>query len=253
MWKSTDGGHEFHEITTPHGDNHDLWIDPKNNRRMVQGNDGGGNVSFNAGRTWSSIYNQLTAQFYRMDVDNQFPYRVYQQHNIDQRPNATEWGVVTMSDCTLPGTGESGFIAVHPEDPNIVLYRRRRLVSRRLGRAAALRPSDAPDTARQCLAGRGHRHRAQGPALPLRLDLPDPVFSARCQRALCLRQSCLPQPRRRPQLGGDQPRPDAARRIQAGSLRRSADRRQRRRRDLCDTVDAGRIAAPQGRIVGRHR
>ncbi len=123
MWKSTDGGHEFREITTPHGDNHDLWVDPTNNRRMVQGNDGGANVSFNGGRTWSSIYNQLTAQFYRMDVDNQFPYRVYatQQDNTSiSVPNATEWGVITMGDCTLPGTGESGFIAVHPEDANIV-------------------------------------------------------------------------------------------------------------------------------------
>lgn len=123
MWKSTDGGHEFREVTTPHGDNHDLWIDPTNNRRMVQGNDGGANVSFNGGRTWTTIYNQLTAQFYRMDVDNQFPYRVYatQQDNTSiSVPNGTEWGVITWNDCSLPGTGESGFIAVHPEDPNIV-------------------------------------------------------------------------------------------------------------------------------------
>jgi len=83
MWKSTDGGKEFHEITTPHGDNHDLWIDPGDNRRMIEGNDGGANVSFNGGATWSTIYNQLTAQFYRMDVDDRFPYRVYatQQDN----------------------------------------------------------------------------------------------------------------------------------------------------------------------------
>ncbi|HUS53149.1 MAG TPA: hypothetical protein VMY41_03985 [Thermohalobaculum sp.] len=123
MWKSIDGGKDFHEVTTPHGDNHDLWIDPNNNRRMVQGNDGGANVSFNGGLTWSSIYNQMTAQFYRMDVDNQFPYRVYatQQDNTSiSVPNATEWGVIRFGDCTLPGTGESGFIAVHPDDPNIV-------------------------------------------------------------------------------------------------------------------------------------
>ncbi len=123
MWKSTDGGRNFHEITTPHGDNHDLWIDPANSRRMVQGNDGGANVSFNGGRTWSTIYNQLTAQFYRMDVDDQFPYRVYatQQDNTSiSVPSATEWGAITLGDCDLPGTGESGFIAVHPDDPNIV-------------------------------------------------------------------------------------------------------------------------------------
>ena len=123
MWKSTDGGRNFSEITTPHGDNHDLWIDPVDNRRMVQGNDGGANVSFNAGLTWSSIYNQNTAQFYRLDIDNQFPYRVYatQQDNTSiSVPSATEWGVITLGDCTYPGSGESGFIAVHPDDPDIV-------------------------------------------------------------------------------------------------------------------------------------
>lgn len=123
MWKSTDGGAGFKEITTPHGDNHDLWIDPANPRRMVQGNDGGANVSFNGGESWSTIYNQNTAQFYRMDIDNQFPYRVYatQQDNTSiSVPSASEWGVITLADCSYPGTGESGFVAVHPEDANIV-------------------------------------------------------------------------------------------------------------------------------------
>lgn len=123
MWKSTDGGEHFVEVTTPHGDNHDLWIDPRNPQRMVQGNDGGACVSFNGGDTWSSIYNQKTAQFYRLDVDNQFPYRVYgtQQDNTSiSVPSASEWGTINLGDCSYPGTGESGFIAVHPTDPNIV-------------------------------------------------------------------------------------------------------------------------------------
>jgi photosystem II stability/assembly factor-like uncharacterized protein len=123
MWKSTDGGVSFTEVTTPHGDNHDLWIDPNNPRRMIEGNDGGACVSFNGGDTWSSIYNQMTAQFYRLDVDNQHPYRVYgtQQDNTSiSVPSASEWGVITLGDCSYPGTGESGFIAVHPQDPNIV-------------------------------------------------------------------------------------------------------------------------------------
>jgi len=123
MWKSSDGGATFTEITTPHGDNHDLWIDPANPQRMIEGNDGGACVSFNGGASWSSIYNQKTAQFYRLDVDNQFPYRVYgtQQDNTTiSVPSASEWGAITLADCTYPGTGESGFVAVHPQDPNIV-------------------------------------------------------------------------------------------------------------------------------------
>ena len=108
---------------TPHGDNHDLWIDPVNPQRMIQGNDGGACVSFNGGLTWSSIYNQPTAQFYRIDTDNRYPYRVYgtQQDNTSiSVPSASQWGAITLGDSSYPGTGESGFIAVHPEDPNIV-------------------------------------------------------------------------------------------------------------------------------------
>ena len=123
MWKSTDGGHTFTEITTPHGDNHDLWIDPCNPQRMVEGNDGGACVSFNGGEIWSTIYNQLTAQFYRVAVDNQFPYRVYatQQDNSSiSVPSASEYGGISWNDCYPAGTGESGHIAVHPEDANIV-------------------------------------------------------------------------------------------------------------------------------------
>ncbi len=69
MWKSTDGGSNWTEITTPHGDNHDLWIDPENPQRMIEGNDGGACVSFNGGASWSTIYNQLTAQYYHVAVD----------------------------------------------------------------------------------------------------------------------------------------------------------------------------------------
>ncbi len=123
MWKSTDGGASFNEITTRHGDNHDLWIDPSDSSRMIEGNDGGANISFNGGASWSTIYNQKTAQFYRIDVDNQYPYRVYgtQQDNTSiSVPSASEWGVITLADCSYPGTGESGFIAVNPKDHDIV-------------------------------------------------------------------------------------------------------------------------------------
>ncbi len=123
MYKSTDGGTTFNEITTRHGDNHDLWIDPNDNTRMIEGNDGGAHVSLNGGASWSTIYNQKTAQFYRLDIDNQYPYRVYgtQQDNTSiSVPSASEWGVITLADCSYPGTGESGFIAVDPRDHNVV-------------------------------------------------------------------------------------------------------------------------------------
>src|SRR5262245_53739203 len=123
FWKSTDGGASFSEIMTPHGDNHDLWIDPANPNRMIEGNDGGACVSLNGGITWSSIYNQLTAQFYRIDTDNRYPYRVYgtQQDNTSIAvPSAAYWGAITLGDCSYPGTGESGFIAVNPDDNDIV-------------------------------------------------------------------------------------------------------------------------------------
>ena len=123
MWKSIDGGSNFLEINTPHGDNHDLWIDPVDPNRLVQGNDGGACVSVNGGTTWSSIYNQPTAQFYRIDVDNRHPYRVYgtQQDNTAVAvPSSAIWGAIALGDCSYPGTGESGFIAVNPKNPDIV-------------------------------------------------------------------------------------------------------------------------------------
>ncbi len=123
FWKSTDGGKSFTEIGTPHGDNHDLWIDPQNPKRIIQGNDGGANVSLNGGDSWSSIYNQPTAQFYHLDVDTRNPYHVYgtQQDNSSIAvPNSTEGQSISWSDCYIAGTGESGYIAVNPQDPNIV-------------------------------------------------------------------------------------------------------------------------------------
>jgi photosystem II stability/assembly factor-like uncharacterized protein len=83
FFKSTDAGRTFARVPTPHGDNHDLWINPKQPQLMVQSNDGGANVSIDGGRTWSTQYNQPTAELYQVAVDDQFPYRLYgaQQDN----------------------------------------------------------------------------------------------------------------------------------------------------------------------------
>ncbi|HVB09246.1 MAG TPA: glycosyl hydrolase, partial [Bacillota bacterium] len=123
MHKSNDGGRTFSEIPTPHGDNHDLWIDPADPDRMVEGNDGGACVSLNGGATWSTIYNQPTAQFYHVTTDNRFPYRLYgaQQDNTTlSAPSRSDSGVITLGECYPVGGGESGYIAIRPDDPDIV-------------------------------------------------------------------------------------------------------------------------------------
>ncbi len=122
-WKSIDGGKTFEEFHTPHGDNHALWIDPTNPDRMIGCDDGGAWVSFNAGESWSTIYNQLTAQFYHVATDDQFPYVVYgsQQDNSSIAvPSQTGLGAINWADCYAPGTAESGYVAPKPGDANIV-------------------------------------------------------------------------------------------------------------------------------------
>ena len=83
FFASEDGGETFRTIRTPHSDNHDLWIDPSNPKLWIQANDGGVNVTHDDGRTWSTQYNQPTAEMYQVYVDDQFPYRLYgaQQDN----------------------------------------------------------------------------------------------------------------------------------------------------------------------------
>jgi photosystem II stability/assembly factor-like uncharacterized protein len=123
-WKSIDGGKTFTQVTTPHGDNHDLWIDPRHPQRMIEGNDGGACVSYNGGNSWSTIYNQLTAQFYHVATDNQYPYRLYgtqQDNTAISVPSRTQQGTIPWGDCYVVGTSESGYIAVHPNNPNIVI------------------------------------------------------------------------------------------------------------------------------------
>ena len=123
-WKSVDGGRNFNRVTTPHGDDHDLWIDPNNPLRMIEGNDGGACVSFNGGESWSTIYNQLTGQFYHLTTDNRFPHRVYgtqQDNTAISVPSRTHKGAIPWGDCYVVGNSESGYIALHPDDPDTVI------------------------------------------------------------------------------------------------------------------------------------
>ena len=122
-WRSTDGGRTFSRMSVPHGDDHELWVDPHDSRRMISGNDGGATISFDGGVTWSSIMNQPTAQFYHVITDNQWPYRIYgaQQDNTTVSIlSRSDDGVITTDDWYPVGGGESGYIAPKPTDPNVV-------------------------------------------------------------------------------------------------------------------------------------
>jgi photosystem II stability/assembly factor-like uncharacterized protein len=122
FWRSDDGGKSFVPLRTPHGDNHDLWIHPEHPEVMIESNDGGANVTTNAGRTWTSQENQPTAEMYRATVDDQFPYWIYggQQDNTAVAiPSQAPGGGIGREDWYVPGGCESATVAVDPRDPNV--------------------------------------------------------------------------------------------------------------------------------------
>jgi photosystem II stability/assembly factor-like uncharacterized protein len=121
--KSIDGGRTYSSIRVPHGDCHDLWIDPQNPKRMILGNDGGACVSTNGGLSWTSLDNQPTGQFYHVITDNRFPYWVYgaQQDNTTVRiASRTDSAGIDKPDWHPVGGGESGYIAPRHDNPDIV-------------------------------------------------------------------------------------------------------------------------------------
>ena len=122
MMKSIDGGRTFNRVPVPHGDTHDLWINPNDNEVMINANDGGANVSFNAGESWSTQRNQPTAQFYRVNTDNRFPYHIYggQQDNSTVAIASRGAGGVTWKDWYSVGGCESAQPAFDPDDPRFV-------------------------------------------------------------------------------------------------------------------------------------
>ena len=121
FFKSTDAGKTFTVLRTPHGDNHDIWVNPKDGRVMIQANDGGANVSTDGGRTWSTQMNQPTAEIYGIWVDNQFPYKLYgaQQDNTTLIISSQAEPFSTADWRTGPGC-ETGPIMPHPTNPEIV-------------------------------------------------------------------------------------------------------------------------------------
>ncbi len=121
--KSTDGGKTFTSFNAPHGDHHDLWIAPEDPNRMIIGDDGGAQISYDGGATWSTYYNQPTAQFYRVTTDNAFPYRIYaaQQDNSTIRiKHRSDGSSISEDDWEETAGGESAHIAVDPKNDDIV-------------------------------------------------------------------------------------------------------------------------------------
>lgn len=121
--RSKDGGKTFETYNAPHGDHHDFWIAPEDNQRMIIGDDGGGQVSFDGGENWSTYRNQPTIQFYRVTTDDAFPYRIYgaQQDNSTIRiPHRIGGGVIGEGDWEPTAGGESAHIAIDPTDNEVV-------------------------------------------------------------------------------------------------------------------------------------
>ncbi len=121
--KSKDGGKSFKSSNAPHGDHHDLWISPDNNNRMIIGDDGGAQITYDGGQTWSSYHNQPTAQFYRVTTDNHFPYRIYaaQQDNSTVRiASRTNGYSIDEKHWESTAGGESAHITIDPLNNDIV-------------------------------------------------------------------------------------------------------------------------------------
>lgn len=121
--KSRDGGKTFQSLRTPHGDHHDLWIDPEDGKRMIVADDGGAQVSFDEGNNWSTYMNQPTSQLYRVSTDNSFPYRVLaaQQDNSTLRIRSATYGsYITEQDWDVTAGSESGYVVADPTNPDIV-------------------------------------------------------------------------------------------------------------------------------------
>lgn len=121
--QSKDGGKTFTSHRAPHGDHHDMWIDPNDNQRMIMADDGGAQVSFDGGENWSTYMNQNTAQFYRVVTDNHFPFRIYgaQQDNSTVRiAHRTTGYVIGEQDWESTAGGESAHLAIDEENNDVV-------------------------------------------------------------------------------------------------------------------------------------
>ena len=247
FYQSTDAGRTFRSVRTPHGDNHDLWINPRNPAIWIQANDGGANITLNDGQTWSSQYNQPTAEIYQVAVDNQYPYRVYgaQQDNStlilpSLPPRVREPGRPDPALAPGPGVRDR---PDHPP-PGPCRHRVRQL-------QGPVQPDEPAVGAGEAVLGgrpvalreRGNRHDLPVPAGFTNGDLP-----ARSRHALLRLAACTPHQGRRGHLGSHQPRPDGIRPDQAGALGHPDHPRRHRRGVLQHPVPDPRVPLEPGVI-----
>ena len=206
FFKSTDGGRSFNKVKVPHGDNHGLWIDPKNTKRMIASDDGGVTVSLDGGKSWTREDNQPTAQFYHVITDTRTPYYVYgaqQDNSTVAIASRSDDGAIGRDNWYAVGGGEAGYIAPYPPDPNIVyagdyqgnITRFDRRTNQVQNIAVSPELSDA--------TRRGHTR------APFSVDGAHRDFSARPEHALLRRRARFQDHRRRNALGSDQRRSDA--------------------------------------------
>ena len=250
VYRSNDGGKTFNRLRVPHGDNHALWIDPTNPKRMIKGNDGGATISTNGGDNWTSEYNQPTAQFYHVVADNRFPYYIYgaqQDNSTVAIASAGLDGYIDRSDWYAVGGGESGYIAPDPTDPNIVYA-----------------GSYGGEISRY--DHRTHQEQAVNPwpinpigwaaadvRAPLPVDRAHRVFAPRSQDAVLRRRGTVQDHRHRNELVHHQPRPDAQRQIEGSGIGRPDHQRQHRRRSLRHDFFRRRVARAERSDLGGHR
>src|SRR6516164_9106207 len=133
LFRSTDGGKTFELLPARHGDHHGIWIDPTDPDRIIEASDGGASISFDRGKSWSTVYNQPTAQFYHVSVDTRFPYYAYgaQQDNSSIAiASMDDAGAIGQRDWYDASNGEAGFVLADPRDANIVYGTNENLINR---------------------------------------------------------------------------------------------------------------------------
>ena len=178
FWKSIDGGRTFRTVELPHYDNHDLWIDPNDSNRMINGNDGGACVTFNGGESWSSIYNQPTGEFYHITADSEIslpPLRHPAGQHLHQRAEPFQQGRYSLGRLLFRRQFRERPHSRPPGQPEHILLRRARQLPRSGRDNAPLRPLHRAGSRRNRLA-RSHRTHRVGPQIQVRVGQPNRVL-----------------------------------------------------------------------------